>query len=124
MSDLAISHIEIPAPDLDRACQFYETVFGWKIIRSEDFPDYPMFQDGSGKAGGGFVSTAQPSTKPGILPYINVDDIESSLAKIGGEGGATVTGKTEIAPGVGHIAVFTDPAGNQIGLFQMDAQQS
>ena len=118
MTDIAITHIEIPAPDLDQACRFYEKAFGWNIVRDEGFADYPMFQDPSGQAGGGFVKDAQPSATPGILPYINVADIEAALGSIEANGGKTVTGKTEIAPGMGHFAHFTDPAGNQLGLYE------
>jgi uncharacterized protein len=118
MADIAITHIEIPAPDLDQACGFYEAVFGWTIVRDDSFPDYPMFQDGSGQAGGGFVKDARPSTTPGIVPYINVADIEATLATVEAHGGRTVMGKTEIAPGMGSSALFADPVGNQLGLYE------
>jgi predicted enzyme related to lactoylglutathione lyase len=47
-----------------------------------------------------------------------VDDIGRSLAKIQAAGGRVLTPRTDIAPGAGAFAVFTDPAGAEFGLYE------
>jgi len=45
------------------------------------------------------------------------NNIEATLAKIKAHGGTTAVPKTEI-PGMGWFAIFNDPTGNMIGLYQ------
>ena len=49
--------------------------------------------------------------------YVQVDDIEVSLGEIASIGGTTVVPRTEI-PGTVTFALFTDPAGNMVGLVE------
>jgi predicted enzyme related to lactoylglutathione lyase len=120
-----IVHIELPANDTKAASEFYSNLFGWKIDHDPNF-DYYQFRPESGP-GGGFVNPS-PATEmniayePGkVLVYVASDDIEASLAKAESLGAKTVLPKTEI-PGVGWFAVFSDPTGNNIGLYTSKAQ--
>ena len=122
MPDGAMNWIEIPATDVEKQAQFYETVFGWSITRSDSFPDYPMFRDKTGNVGGGFSPQWQPSETPGFVPHIQTDDMDGTLKKIEQNGGRVVQGKTPI-PGTGHYALFTDPSGNQVGLHDDDIEE-
>ena len=77
-----ITHIEIPAPDLNKAITFYSKVFSWE---TEIMPDktYAMFRIGNSRTGGGFDTSTKPAQEkygPGIV--INVDDINSKLEEI------------------------------------------
>lgn len=112
----AIEWIEIPSTDAAASQKFYETVFGWKMERSD--PKYPMFTDPSGNLGGGFDLRGKPSTGGGIMLYITVDSIDAILPKIESGGGTPVKEKTEISADIGWWASFKDPSGNTIGLFQ------
>jgi hypothetical protein len=114
----AIEWIEIPAKDASASPKFYETVFGWKIQRSEHMPEYPMFTDTSGNVGGGFDLRGKPAETGGILLYISVDSIDEILPKIAPNGGKLVKEKTSISADVGWWASFTDPSGNKIGLYE------
>jgi len=49
--------------------------------------------------------------------YISTDNIEASLAKIEQAGGVAVAPRTAI-PNMGWFALFKDPTGNMIGLFE------
>lgn len=118
MPNGAIEWIDIPAADPDAAAAFYAAVFGWEIQRDARFADYPMFVDTGRKIGGGFWRTGKPTDAAGLMVYITVDDIDATLAAILAHGGLTVQGKTEIHALVGWYAVFRDPAGNGMGLFQ------
>ncbi len=53
--------------------------------------------------------------RPSITFYIQVKDLEATLAKIERHGGKTLRRPEEVAPDV-VLAAFADPAGNEIGL--------
>ena len=55
------------------------------------------------------------SGDPGVIPYVEVDDLAATLAKVEAAGGTIVQAITEI-PGYTSVARFTDPEGTQIGL--------
>ena len=119
MSSHPIVHIEIPSDNPKATSTFYKNAFDWNIQVSPDFDDYPMFQAEGGPAGG-FNRVGElhgVNIKSGdVLIYIGTDNIEASLASVEQHGGKTLLGKTEI-PQVGWFALFSDPAGNKIGLF-------
>jgi hypothetical protein len=111
-----ISHIEIPAPDLQKAIDFYSKVFGWE---TEVMPDktYAVFRIGKSGTGGGFDTFAKPApegTGPGIV--IDVDDINSKLEEIEKAGGKVILKKTEIQGGFGFYAKFRDLNGNYLQI--------
>jgi uncharacterized protein len=108
-----ITHIDIPAADLDRVTRFYEQAFGWTIDRSVE--GYPMFRDATDDSGGGFTTSLEPGQAAGIVPYINVDDVRAALAAVASAGGETVQERAEI-PGQGHYATFRDSEGNTLGV--------
>ena len=118
----AISWFEIPATDLNRATQFYETIFGI-ILTPMDTPDirlriFPLEDMMTGVGGaladsGGFH---KPSSTDGPLLYLNANpDVQNVLDKIEAAGGKIVVPKMEI-PGHGFMAVFIDSEGNRIAL--------
>ncbi len=125
MSNHPIVHIEIPSDNPQATSTFYKNAFDWNIQIPPGFEDYPMFQAEGGPAGG-FNTVGDlhgVSIKPGdVLIYISTDNIEASLASVEKHGGKTLVGKTEI-PQVGWFAIFSDPAGNKIGLFNTTPAQ-
>lgn len=50
--------------------------------------------------------------------WVMVDSIAASLQQIENAGGKVVTPRTDIGPNMGAFAVFTDPVGNEFGLYQ------
>ena len=115
MADHTIAHIEIPTANTGAAGTIYREDFGWKLDTNAEH-NYVTFQSESGLRGG-FAGPAEPTYKPDrLMVYLASDDIDATLATIEAHGGKTVLPKTEI-PHVGWWAVFTDPAGNHLGLF-------
>jgi uncharacterized protein len=108
------SHIEIPWDDEERAKRFYSGVFGWEFSSMGDFPDYDLYRTGT--IGGG-LGRRGVTAGEGVRNYIDVDDIDASIAKVRELGGAINEGKTEI-PGQGWYAVGTDSEGNPLALYQ------
>jgi predicted enzyme related to lactoylglutathione lyase len=115
MTAFPVNHLEISASDPQAAAEFYSKVFGWKI-ETEESMNYVQFLAEEGGIGGAFTEVDDNNPAGTLVPYVTTDDIEASLAKIGELGGSTVVPKTEI-PGIGHFAIFTDPTGNNIGLY-------
>lgn len=114
MAEHTIVHVEIPAQNPQAASKFYANLFGWKMEVDLHF-NYHMFQAPSGPDGA--FSEVSENVKPGnVLIYVSTDDIDASLEKAVSLGGTVAHPKMEI-PGVGWMAIFTDPTGNLIGLF-------
>jgi len=110
-----ITHIEIPAPDLVTAAEFYSKVFRWEIIPVES--GYSFFMIPGIDSGGGLDASLKPAQeKCGVQITIDVEDIEEKLKEIETSGGKVIMGKTEIAGGHGFYAVFCDPNGNYMQL--------
>lgn len=113
-----ICYIEIPAPDVNAAKRFYTTVFGWRMEDSDlGKARYTMFQAGSMM--GGLDSSKQPTDR-GVLLYLKVEDIPTTVQAIREAGGELVTNKSQVIDGsdaYGFAATFTDPNGNRMGLW-------
>jgi len=81
---------------------------------------YDMLSMGAGdkpkhRAG---VVPAKPASLGGHwLPWVSVDDIDGTVAKVKGLKGKVVTKPHDI-PGVGRAAVVTDPTGAPLGLLK------
>lgn len=116
MSSHPIVHVDIPANDGKAASKFYADAFGWKINHSAEEFNYTMF-DADGGPGGGFPHLTDGFEIGHVLIYIGTDDIDASLKTVESLGGKTAVPKTEI-PDIGWFAIFEDPTGNNIGLYQ------
>jgi hypothetical protein len=109
-----LSYLEIPAVDVRRSAIFYEKVLGWKLRQRET--DNPRFDDATGHLIGRWVTGRTISREPGLLPYIYVDCIDDVVGRVAAHGGEVV--KPPYAEGNLWVAIFRDPAGNVIGLWQ------
>ena len=112
-----IDWIEFVSTDNRALSAFYEKLFGWKM--QGFMPGYDVWMPDSGP-GGGFRENC-PAGTPQTVIYVNVADIDATLAQVAETGGTVVVAKTEIAPEVGWSAIFRDPSGNIVGLHQNPA---
>ncbi|MFC1887714.1 VOC family protein [Candidatus Cloacimonadota bacterium] len=108
-----LCHIEIPAPDLEKTTDFYNSVFGWEVEIAPD-NSYAFFKDGT--VGGGFDPDAAVQ-KEGINLVIEVEDIPAKLSDILAAGGVKVKEKTEIGGAYGYYASFLDISGNRLSIW-------
>jgi predicted enzyme related to lactoylglutathione lyase len=109
-----ISYLRIPAAGPQRAAAFYQAVFGWKV--DSDRED-PSFEDGTGHVIGHIHSDMEVSGEAGIRPYVYVESVTGTLERITENGGEVVT--PPYPEGDLSVAVFRDPAGNVLGLWQL-----
>lgn len=110
-----ITHIDIPVSDLARAQEFYSTIFGWQIAEVPGFEGYPMWQAPNKISGGGLAPREEGFTQP--RSYVEVDSIDEALDRVTANGGSVVMGKSPISE-TSWWAVFTDPDGNDVGLYE------
>jgi uncharacterized protein len=114
-----ICYLQIPADDVDASARFYSEIFGWELRRHDD--GTLAFDDTVGGVSGMWVTNRKPwPGEPGLLVDIMVDNAEETLAAIVARGG-------EIAQPIGWeapeiTAVFRDPAGNLLGIYQEPAR--
>ena len=122
-----VVHFEIPAEDLDRAKNFYSSVFGWKLetmpmpggeytsVMTTAVDDQTQLPTEPGAINGGMMQRDDRTPSPVIT--IDVEAIDDALKEVEAGGGTTVTPRTEI-PGMGAFAYFKDPEGNVMGLWE------
>ena len=113
-----ICYIEIPATDIPRSSAFYESVFGWKTRRGGD--GTLAFDDGVGEVSGTWITGRPPSPQPGLLIYIMVDSVVTTIQTILAHGGEIVQPLGADAPEI--TARFRDPGGNVLGLYQQPSK--
>ena len=122
-----VVHFEIPADNLDRAKNFYGSIFGWELqtmpmgegeytsVMTTDVDEQTRMPLEPGAINGGMMERTEQVSGPVIT--IDVDGIDDALKKIESEGGSIVTPRTPI-PGMGAFAYFKDPEGNVLGLWE------
>jgi predicted enzyme related to lactoylglutathione lyase len=109
-----ICYLEIPTADVPRSVNFYQTVFGWQIRRRGD--GAAAFDDGVGAVSGAWVTGRPSSSVPGLLLYVMVDSVATTLDAVVAHGGHIVQPLSVDAPEL--TARFADPDGNVLGLYQ------
>jgi predicted enzyme related to lactoylglutathione lyase len=111
-----LCYLEIPALDAHQSAAFYEKVFGWDVRHRDT--GRPSFAYPSADVTGAWVTGRAISKDPGLLPYIWVDHIDETLARIVSHGGEVVENSHLDSLEGQWIAFFRDPAGNVMGLYQ------
>jgi len=115
-----VCYIEIPAVDIKASAAFYTNVFGWQIRQRGD--GSIAFDDGVGEVSGTWVLGRRLGTEPGLLIYIMVDSIATTVDVVIANGGKIVQPIGMDAPEI--TARFSDPAGNVLGLYQEPARRN
>ncbi len=114
-----VTWLELPGgDDCRRTGRFYARVFGWLV---EDDGDAIWFREPSGGLGGAFLGDLPAAAGGGPMVYLAVADAAATLDDVRDAGGDILLERTLIAPDVGHRALFRDPAGSTVGLFERSA---
>jgi len=109
-----ICYIEIPAVDVLLSASFYKKVFGWNIRERKN--GQIAFDDSVNEVSGTWIPGRLPSAEPGVMIYIMVDSVVSTMKTIVLQGGKIVQDIGADEPEI--TARFSDPAGNIFGLYQ------
>ncbi|MEA2230299.1 MAG: uncharacterized protein QOD83_115 [Solirubrobacteraceae bacterium] len=110
---------EIAGKDAEALRSYYAELFGWEI-NSENPIGYGVVQrDGNTNADGAGIGggiAAAPEGYPGhVTFYIEVPDVEASLAKAESLGGSRMMGPAQVMDGI-EIGLFKDPEDHVIGV--------
>ena len=125
MNENVVPWFEIPVLDMDRAKQFYETVFQFTITVHDlgglIMGWFPQPKENAYGATGSLVLQEEyrPSATDGPLIYFNSTsgDISNELSRVIEAGGKILKGKTLISEETGYMAVILDSEGNRIALY-------
>ena len=105
-----LSYLQIPAADVWRSAEFYETVFGWRIERPHPSFEAPALI-------GQWVDDRPSAPDAGPVLWIQVDDMKQALEKTRGAGGEILEPPSADGP-TRILATIRDPAGNAVGIVQ------
>ncbi|RBY86387.1 VOC family protein [Blastococcus sp. TF02A-30] len=108
----AIDYVELTVPDLAEAERFYAEAFGWEF--TDYGPGYAGIRSGDGEVGG-LRLDAEPPKPGGPLVLLFSDDLDATVAAVEAAGGRVTAGPYEF-PG-GRRFHFTDPGGNELGVW-------
>lgn len=111
MTQLSIDYVELAGGELATTRAFYEAAFGWSF--TDYGGEYASFAGPDGDDAGGIYQSDVPVAP---LPLLRTTDLDASLAAVEAAGG-TVVEPSYAYPG-GRRFIFTDPAGNRLGVYQ------
>ncbi len=108
---------ELLTKDADAAKAFYSKLLGWEYHVDEN--GYILIQNRGRNNGAMMQMDESFGEMPSVWqPYFTVADIDASIAKAGELGATIIIPKTE-APGAGHFAYMSDPAGAHFYIIQL-----
>jgi predicted enzyme related to lactoylglutathione lyase len=107
-----VVHFEILGQNGEQLQKYYTDLFGWSIDANN-----PMQYGMVAKVEGGIAGGVGPSQDgaPFVTVYVEASDLAATLDKAERLGGKTIMPPMDV-PGGPTIALFSDPAGNRIGL--------
>ncbi|GBF49309.1 glyoxalase-like domain protein [Leptospira ryugenii] len=121
ISNVAI--FEIPSKQIDKSIQFYENIFGIKLLNVEfEGMKMAIFPTEDQQVTGVIIEAEgyEPSAN-GVTIYLNAGkNLERTLDLIPKNGGKILIPKTPHADQNGFFAIFLDIDGNKLGLHSSD----
>ena len=115
----AVVHFEIMGKDGDKLRSYYSQLFGWKIDADNPM-NYGMVSreenvNSEGIGIGGGVGAMPEGAAGHVTIYVEVPDVEASLAQAESLGGTRLMGPDQV-PGGPEIGLFLDPEGHPVGV--------
>jgi len=113
------SWVDLSTPDIDAAAAFYSALFGWEC------------PEGSAETGGYRVCTIGDVPVAGMMPamnpgppvwatYVDVADADATTDAVRTNGGQVIVEPMDVLDS-GRMAVYADPVGQVIGVWQAGA---
>lgn len=113
-----VIHFELSGEDGEKLSEFYRSVFGWNI----EYNTHSIYSVDSvlenGIDGHIFTTTDEDCSNNCITIYVQVVDLNKSLALVEELGGEILVYPSLIPSGAGEFALFLDPSGNCIGMYK------
>src|SRR5258708_125637 len=113
-----VAFFEVVSPDHERAEKFYGEMFGGQVAADPAMGGYGLVDTGAGEGAiGGGIGPASEPDDAGVKIYVRVDDLDAYLDRAEKLGGRRLVPPTDLPGDFGRFAIFTDPDGNQVGLW-------
>jgi predicted enzyme related to lactoylglutathione lyase len=109
-----VVHFEVIGKDAGALQQFYGQAFGWEMQDVMNGSYYLAAPGGEGGINGG-IGASPDGGNGHVTFYVQVDDPNQALARIGELGGRTIQEPFQVPDGP-TIALFADPEGHVVGL--------
>lgn len=103
-----IGYLQIPALDVARSADFYQTIFGWSVDVDHGSFEAPGMI-------GQWTTERAPGTHAGQVVWICVEQLGPVLDQVAARG-CRVHGRPQLDNGERWLAEFDDPAGNRVGV--------
>jgi uncharacterized protein len=110
----AVVHWEVHARDLPRQQRFFSDLFGWAIDTNNPMSYGRISGGGKDTIGGGIGPAVDETAR--VTVYVQVPDINATLARAESLGGVTMVPRTPYGPVI--MALFRDLENNVIGLVE------
>jgi predicted enzyme related to lactoylglutathione lyase len=116
-----VVHFEITGKDGEKLQSYYSDLFGWDIDASNEMKYGIISREGNtnseGVGIGGGIATGPEGYDGHVTFYVEVPDVEATLAKAESQGGTRMMGPAEPMEGL-VIGLFNDPEGHVVGVIQ------
>jgi uncharacterized protein len=116
-----VVHFEIIGKDGARLQSYYSELFGWEIDANNPMNYGVVSREGNTNADGigigGGVGPGPEGYEGHVTVYVEVPDVEASLAKASSLGGRRLMGPDKVMEDL-EIGQFADPEGHVIGLIR------
>jgi uncharacterized protein len=110
------SWVDLGTADIAKASEFYSALFGWTVNQGPPEAGGYSIAELRGRPVAGLGPQMNPGP-PVWATYVNVDDADKVVARVGDAGGMVLVAPMDVMD-VGRMAIFTDPAGAAIGVWQ------
>jgi hypothetical protein len=109
-----VVHFEVMGKDPDKLRSYFGELFGWEFSEPMGPMEYATVENDGGIPGG--IGGVPEGYAGHVTFYVQVPDVEATLAQAESLGGSRMMGPDEV-PGVGIvIGLFSDPGGHAIGV--------
>ncbi len=123
MAKNPVNWFEIYVQNLERAKDFYESVFNIKLTKINtsiiEMWGFPSNLESFGSSGALVKMDGVPSGGNSIIVYFSTKDCSAELERIAKNGGRIQKEKMDIGE-YGHVALAYDTEGNMFGLHSME----
>lgn len=117
-----VVHFEIIGKDGEALAAFYSELFGWNIDANNEY-NYGVIAreenlDHEGVGIGGGIGAGPPGYEGHVTVYVEVPDVEATLAKVESMGGKRLMGPESMTGNRGTMTLgqFADAEGHVIGV--------
>ena len=111
---------QIISPEPERTAAFYQKLFAWRTSQANAL-GYRELSSGTGRGADGGVWPAPPGRTAFVQLFVEVDDIDATVAQATKLGAAVIIPKS-VLPDGDTMAVLVDPVGITFGVCRIKAR--